>query len=209
MSLRRTLDALAGHVEGASSMPLSSSCLVNRAELLALIEQARAEFATEIDEASLVLRQRDDLLDGAQREAQELVDAARRQAGELVAVHTLVTGARARADQILDAARIEAARLLREADDYCERRLATLETDLWATLGQVRRGRQRLQDRSGLDRGSRNGAGNGQQGEGDRNAAAEPSDVPEDDGAWSGPPTPRRVVDLAALEREDTTPGRR
>jgi cell division septum initiation protein DivIVA len=152
VTLRRTLDLLASRIERASSVPLSASCLVNRAELLSLVERARAELSDEVGEASHVIAHRDDLLDGAQREAVELVEGARRQAGELVAGHVIVSGAQARADQILDAARAEAARLLRDADEYCDRKLAGFEDDLWSALGQVRRGRHRLQDRSGLER---------------------------------------------------------
>jgi hypothetical protein len=152
VTLRRTLDLLATRIERASSVPLSASCLVNRAELLSLVERARAELSDEVGEASHVIAHRDDLLDGAQREALELVEGARRQAGELVAGHVIVSDAQARADQILDAARAEAARLLRDADEYCDHKLARFEDDLWGALGQVRRGRHRLQDRSGLER---------------------------------------------------------
>jgi hypothetical protein len=152
VTLRRTLDLLAARIERASSVPLSASCLVNRAELLSLVERARAELSDEVGEASHVIAHRDDLLDVAQREANDLLDGARRQAGELVNGHAIVSGAHARADQILDAARAEAARLLRDADEYCDHKLARFEDDLWSTLGQVRRGRHRLQDRSGLER---------------------------------------------------------
>jgi hypothetical protein len=152
VTLRRTLDQLSARIERASSVPLSASCLVNRAELLSLVERARAELSDEVGEASHVIAHRDDLLDVAQREANELLDGARRQAGELVNGHAIVSGAQARADQILDAARQEAARLLRDADEYCDRKLARFEDDLWGALGQVRRGRHRLQDRSGLER---------------------------------------------------------
>jgi hypothetical protein len=152
VTLRRTLDLLASRIERASSLPLTASCLVNRAELLSIVERARAELSDEVGEASHVIAHRDDLLDVAQREANELLEGARRQAGELVGGHAIVSGAQARADQILDAAREEAARLLRDADDYCDRKLARFEDDLWSALGQVRRGRHRLQDRSGLER---------------------------------------------------------
>jgi hypothetical protein len=152
VTLRRTLDLLATRIERASSLPLSASCLVNRAELLSLVERARAELSDEVGEASHVIAHRDDLLDVAQREANDLLEGARHQAGELVSGHAIVSGAQARADQILDAARAEAARLLRDADEYCDRKLARFEDDLWGALGQVRRGRHRLQDRSGLER---------------------------------------------------------
>ncbi len=207
MTLRRTLDQLAARIERASSVPLSASCLVNRAELLSLVERARAELSDEVGEASHVIAHRDDLLDVAQREANELLEGARRQAGELVGGHAIVSGAQARADQILDAARAEAARLLRDADDYCDRKLARFEDDLWGVLGQVRRGRHRLQDRSGLERSPEVPR---------KSDATDLYRPPDDDDApssqvngGSSASTPawdtvgRRVLDVADAERRD------
>lgn len=215
MTLRRTLDLLSTRIERASSVPLSASCLVNRAELLSLVERARAELSDEVGEASHVIAHRDDLLDVAQREANDLLDGARRQAGELVNGHAIVSGAQARADQILDAARAEAARLLQDADEYCDRKLARFEDDLWGVLGQVRRGRHRLQDRSGLERspdaprredatdlfrppdpdgGPASPSGTGRStGDGTGNGARVP--------AWDA--VGRRILDVADAERRD------
>ena len=150
MTLHATLDTLATTLERATSVPLSASCLVHRGELLALVEQARQELPDELDEATALLADREVLLDQADRHARTLLERARRESEVLVDQDTVVTAARERAEEILDAARIEAARLLRDADDYCDRRLAAFEQDLTRTLGQVRRGRDRLRERSDL-----------------------------------------------------------
>jgi hypothetical protein len=209
VTLRRTLDLLAARIERASSVPLSASCLVNRAELLSLVERARAELSDEVGEASHVIAHRDDLLDGAQREALELVEGARRQAGELVSGHVIVSQAQARVDQMLDAARAEAARLLRDADEYCDRKLARFEDDLWGALGQVRRGRHRLQDRSGLERSPE-----APRREDAVDIYAEPdADLSSSQVNGSRPVAPaawdavgHRVVDVANAERQEEAP---
>jgi len=195
MGLARTLDVIAGKLENASSLPLSGgSCLVNRAELLALVERARGELPAELEESRALLGRRDELLDDAEREALRLVDGARRQAGNLVGTHAIVTVAQRRAEQILDAARAEAARLLRDADEYCDRRLADLEEDLDATLGQVRRGRVRLRERSAMDREAPEP--HAEDHSDDRTEAAEAGE-PE----APQPPAQRVVLDVAGLER--------
>src|SRR5690348_9313509 len=210
MTLRRTLDQLATRIERASSLPLSASCLVNRAELLSLVERARAELSDEVGEASHVIAHRDDLLDVAQREANELLEAARRQAGELVGGHAIVSSAQARADQILDAARAEAARLLRDADEYCDHKLARFEDDLWGVLGQVRRGRHRLQDRSGLERSpdaarQQDATDLYTQADSDEPANAQVNGSrPHRPPAWDA--VGRRVVDVATAERREEAP---
>ena len=150
MSLRRTLDVMGATVERASSFPLSASCLVNRAELLSLVERARAELPVELDEAAALLIAHQDVISRAEAEAEHVLAAARARADEMIKDSALVATARGRSEQILDAARTEAARLLREADDYCDRRLAIFESDLEKTMAQVRRGRDRLRERSDL-----------------------------------------------------------
>jgi cell division septum initiation protein DivIVA len=151
MSLRRTLDVMGAMVERASSVPLSASCMVNRAEMLSLVERARSELPVELDEAAALLVAHQDVIARAEQEAEQVLQRARTGADELIEDSALVATARARSEQILDAARTEAARLLREADEYCDRRLAAFEDDLERASAQVRRGRQRLRERSDLD----------------------------------------------------------
>jgi cell division septum initiation protein DivIVA len=151
MSLRRTLDAMAVTVGRASSVPLSASCLVNRAEMLSLIERARGELPAELDEATALLVAHQEVLDAAEREGEQVLDQARSRAEAMVEETVIVASAQARAEAILHAARTEATRLLRSADDYCDRRLAVFEHDLDSALAQVRRGRDRLRERSELD----------------------------------------------------------
>jgi cell division septum initiation protein DivIVA len=185
VSLRRTLDVLGTTVERATSMPLSSSCLVNRAEMLSLVERARAELPAELDEATALLVANQDLVAAAEHEAEQIRGRARAEAEALVEESVLVATARARSEQILDAARTEAARLLREADDYTERRLAGLEHDLTKAIGQVQRGRERLRDRSNLPE---------RELELRDYEPAPPPEMPEE--------AEHRVVDLTRMERE-------
>ena len=151
MSLRRTLDTMALTVGRASSVPLSASCLVNRAEMLSLIERARGELPAELDEATQLLVAHQEVLDAAEREGEQLLENARSRAEVMVDDTVIVASAQARADAILHAARSEATRLLRSADEYCDRRLALFQSDLEQCLHQVRNGRGRLQERSELD----------------------------------------------------------
>ncbi|GAA3595873.1 hypothetical protein GCM10022223_08820 [Kineosporia mesophila] len=138
-------------VERASSVPLSASCMVNRAEMLALVERARAELPVELDQAAELLVAHQEVISRAETEAEELLAQAQADAERMIMESALVASARARSEQILDAARDEAARLLRECDMYTDNRLAALEADLQRTMGQVRRGRDRLRDRSELE----------------------------------------------------------
>lgn len=61
----------------------------------------------------------------------------------------VVVQAEARARDIVDEAQEAAAVLQRDADDYCDRRLADFEVDLGKLLAQVQAGRAKLADRLG------------------------------------------------------------
>jgi len=206
MSLRGTLDVMTATLQRATSVPMTASCLVNRAEMLALVEQARGSVPLEVREAALLLAQRDDILGDGRREAELVVAEAERRAADLVDGSAIVAAARQRADEIVQAATATAQRLMRDADEYCDRRLAGLEAELERALTQVRGGRLRLADRANgagrdildmidvTDGGSAGAAGEATP----RGAAAARHASARSAGHGARPE--RRVVDLTAAE---------
>jgi G3E family GTPase len=70
------LDEVTELVEAAKSMPLSSSCVVNRAELLAALDEVRDLLPQQIADASGIVADRDELVEEARREAERIVEAA-------------------------------------------------------------------------------------------------------------------------------------
>ena len=86
---------------------------------------------------------------GAQAEAEAVLVRARQRASELVDTEAVVVAARERAAEIVREAEVTAEGLRRDADDYCDRRLADFEIDLGKLLSQVQGGRARLADRLG------------------------------------------------------------
>ncbi|WP_263119729.1 hypothetical protein [Cellulomonas sp. RIT-PI-Y] len=145
--LTGVLDALAEAVANARAMPMSSSVLVSRAELLELVEQAREALPTQIARAERVLAEADVARAAAREEGERIEAAARRRAEELVGEQSVVEQAGQRAAEIVRAAEERAVELRREADDYCDRRLADFEIDLGKVLAQVQAGRAKLAQR--------------------------------------------------------------
>jgi cell division septum initiation protein DivIVA len=143
------LDALTAAVEGARAMPMSSSVLVNRAELLDLLDQARDVLPTQLSQADEVLADADAARGAAQADADAILDAARARAAELVETEAVTLSAQARAAEIVAEAERVAEGLRRDADDYCDRRLADFEIDLGKVLTQVQAGRAKLAGRLG------------------------------------------------------------
>jgi cell division septum initiation protein DivIVA len=143
------LDALEQAIEQARSMPMSSSVLVNRAEVLELVNQLRSALPTELADAGQVLAGADKVVATSREEAERILADARRRAAELIAREKVVTAAHARAAEIVADAEHNADVMRREADDYCDRRLADFEIDLGRVLAQVQSGRAKLAGRMG------------------------------------------------------------
>ncbi|MCV2393981.1 hypothetical protein OEB99_06655 [Actinotalea sp. M2MS4P-6] len=146
-SLTALLDELEALVTGARAMPMSSSVLVNRDELLALVERARSVLPDQLAHADEVLAGADQVLADAQARADQIVRAGHARAEELVSREQVVLEARDLAARIVADAETIAAGLRRDADDYCDRRLADFEIDLGRVVAQVQAGRAKLASR--------------------------------------------------------------
>jgi cell division septum initiation protein DivIVA len=138
-------------VRTAKSMPLSSSVLVNQQEILEILEAAQVELPEEIKQARWVVKDREELLAKARRDGEHIVAEAQEERGRLVSREDVVRTAQAEADRILEEARELARQIKLEAEDYVDAKLAQFEivlertyTELEKSIGQVRRGRDKL-----------------------------------------------------------------
>lgn len=142
------LDEIAALVEGARSMPMSASCIVNREELLDLLDGLRTDLPTEVRKARALLDERDEIVAAGHREAERVVTGGLAEHRRLVSEADITVAAEHEATALLAEARAEAVRLRTEADDYVDAKLAEFEKVLSRTLATVERGRDRLRARS-------------------------------------------------------------
>jgi hypothetical protein len=140
-------------VEDARAMPMSASCLVNREEVLGLLDELRALLPEQLQQADTLLNDRDAVVDEGRDAARRLMDQARAEHDRLVEEQAVVIGARERAAVIITEANAESTRLLADADDYVDRKLAEFEIALDKLTQQVQRGRSRLNERRAADLG--------------------------------------------------------
>lgn len=143
------LDELDILISTARTMPMSALVIVHREEALDLIERARAAVPTSVREAQSVLDEATDRVAQGQAEAERIVRRAQDEAEQLIASENVVRNATQRADLIVEAAEAQAAQLRAGADDYCDKVLAGLESELARVGDQVRAGREVLASRIG------------------------------------------------------------
>lgn len=144
VDVQQKLDEITKLVEGARSMPMSASIVVNRTELVTLLTELREELPSEIAKAQETVQYGDQVVEDARREAERVVAAAHEERQQLINGTDYVTVAQAEADRVLSEARAEAAEQRREADDYVDSKLANFEVVLTKTLSAIGRGRAKL-----------------------------------------------------------------
>lgn len=145
------LSTLRDMVQNAKAVPMSASCMVNRAEVLALIEKAEAALSEDVREAERVTATSLETLERAQQEASQIIKAAEEKATFLAGTTAVMEEAKAKAAELERRSIAEAEALRKEADAYVDNRIASFEAALSKTMGQVRTMRSRLASRSMLD----------------------------------------------------------
>ncbi len=158
MDLAARLQQLEDLVREAKSMPLSSSALLNREEVLDLIGELKVALPEEIKQARWVVKDREELLGKARRDAEAIVEQARGEQLEMAQREAIVQRAVQEADRTRSDAGEDARRMKLEAEDYVDAKLAQFETALQQitekllatndsvsrTIDQVQAGREKL-----------------------------------------------------------------
>ena len=151
MDVRLKLAEIRRVVEQARSMPMSASAVVNRAEMLEMLDELGAAMDQAFKEADRVQRQREEVVAEGHREAERIIADARNERDRLVSDTEVFKIAQRRADEMRAEARHDAEGLRKETDDYVDEKLANFEITLERTIEAVKRGRERLAGRSALD----------------------------------------------------------
>lgn len=139
--LRRVAEMIAG----ARPMPLSASVMINKDEVLEMLDEALERLPDELRAARWLLKEREEFLAKTRRDADDILDAARARAERMVQRTEVVKAAELRARHSIDTADEEARRLRLECEDYCDQKLASFEIVLERTLKTVGAGRTKLQ----------------------------------------------------------------
>lgn len=144
MDVQERLDELLVLIEDAKAVPLSASCMVNRAQVLDLIEEIRQLLPESVARADELLADREAVVQDGRREADRILERARAEADRMVSEHEVYLAAVAEVQAMRSQASDETERMRQETDDYIDAKLAGFEITLEKTLQTVGRGRSRL-----------------------------------------------------------------
>jgi F0F1-type ATP synthase membrane subunit b/b' len=135
-------------VRNAKAVPLSEQVRLDRDEIFELLDEVRATIPEEVRQARLLVKERQQTLADAAREVERLVAEAHEEATRANGRTEIVRLAERQADELISEARWRANTLLSEVEESADGTLALLEANLDNFLAAIRRGRQRLRERS-------------------------------------------------------------
>ncbi|MBR7833050.1 hypothetical protein KDL01_07235 [Actinospica durhamensis] len=151
MDVNAKIDELIEIVEGARAMPMSASCVINRAQVLDLLDELKRGMPEEMDRARRVLDDRESVLAEGRREAERLIERTRGERDSIINNTDISREARGAASRILDDARRDADSIRAEADEYVDQKLANFEVVLTKTLQAVGRGRDKMRGNNPME----------------------------------------------------------
>ena len=144
MDLIQRIDELQVLIEEAKAVPLSSSAVIDRNDVLDRVAQLKQDVPEEVRQARWMARDRDELMERARNEGERIIAEAREQRDRLLSRTEIVHAAQREAERITDDAQDRAAKLRMQAEDYIDQKLAAFEILLNKTLGTVSKGREQL-----------------------------------------------------------------
>src|ERR1043165_7837290 len=142
------IDKLDDLVHNAKAVPLTDTVRVDKEEIYDILDQMRATIPEEIKQARWIVKERQEMLAEAKRECDRILGEAREQAVREASQTEIVKLAERQAGDIIDDARRQARETRLEMEDWADSILSTLEVNLDKFLVAVRRGRERLHERS-------------------------------------------------------------
>ena len=132
-------------INAARPMPLSTSVMVSRDEIIDLMEAALAELPEEVREARWLLKEREDLLSKARVDAGLVIEEARTRVAQMVQRTEVVRSAELKARQTVEQAEAQARRRQHEVDDYLDEKLEKFAIALEKIQSAVMNARSLLQ----------------------------------------------------------------
>lgn len=147
--VNRLIDMIYEQIEDAKSPALKPNMsMVDRDELLDLLDELRAQLPIEIKRAQELLAARDKFVEDTKKDADRMMRQAELEAKSKVSESEVLTAARQKAQSIVANAETRSKRLYQVANEYAEDALARTEEAIQMALDEVKQSRIRFRSAS-------------------------------------------------------------
>ena len=153
MQVEEYLDELYKKVDDAKAVPLSNGkCMIERDDVLDIIDEIRAQFPVELAEARKLVARRADLEAEAKRKAENIIKSAEERAKQILSEETILLEARRRANEMVQQAEERSREMIQQAEDrsrelkrsaheYCEDALRRTEEAVSEAYTEIKQSR--------------------------------------------------------------------
>ena len=147
--INRLIDMLYERIEDARSPALKPNMsMVERDEMLDLLDELRAELPVEIKRAQELLAAREKFVEEAKRDVERMMRQAELEAKTKISDSEVLYAAKEKARQIVARAEDRSRQLYQVANEYAEDALARTEEAVQAALDEVKQSRLRFRTAS-------------------------------------------------------------
>lgn len=132
-------------ISDAWALPFGAEkCLLERDKVLDLIDEIRANLPKDLEQARIIVENRNDIISQAKRESESIKRSAEERARHMVAEDELVVSTRQKANEMITVAENKAREIRRAANEYVDDTLKRLEDVMAQALSEMRSSRQQF-----------------------------------------------------------------
>ena len=147
MEVLEIIDMLEDVVDKSMTIPLVGRAVVDREELMDLIQEVRLNLPGDLKQAKWVKDERQRILDEAAKEAESIIKNAEEKMASLIDDHEITQKAYAQANEIIVAAQNNARELRLGTKQYADDVMASLESRIMKMAEIVRENRKELNEK--------------------------------------------------------------
>lgn len=146
MDILNLLERIEDIIEEASKFPLSNKVMIDKDEILEVINEIRLKLPDEINRASWVAKERQRILNEAQSEADELIEKVQDQQRFLIEDNEITKQAQKYANQIIQEAERKANEMKYGAYSYSDEILSKLQEKIGEINSIIEKNREVLKN---------------------------------------------------------------
>lgn len=137
MDALELLDELEDIIDKGASVPFSGRCILERDELLDVLQELRLKLPEDLKQAKWIKEERQRILQEAQAEADEIIKTVEKKAVSMVDENEITRQAIAQGTQIVERATNEKAQIVDSAYNYSDNLLETVEKVVLGTMKEL------------------------------------------------------------------------
>ena len=137
MDIEQIINEIEAKIDGCRTIPFWGRGIIDKEEILDMIQEMRNKFPEELKQAKWVKEERQRIISDAQKEAAAMFKSTEEKIVAMVNEHDITQQAYMKASQIEENTRQSTNKLMQDADQYADSVLRALEEDLLKTADFV------------------------------------------------------------------------